>query len=418
MNPRCVMFSRKKIRQRLFVFFSVMGPGIITAFGNNDAAGITTYSVVGARSEFSFVWVMVPLAVSIAFIQDMCARMAMATGKGLSDLIREEFGLRLAFLCMACLLVSNYTTIVAEFAGIASAFEMFGVVKFISVPVCAFLVWAMVLKGSFKFAEKFFLFLSATLVSYIVCTFLLSPPWETILSKTVKPHVKGVLMHPYLFLGLVGTTVTPWMQFFIQGNLVDKGITKEQYKYVRLDVIVGTIVATLTAYFIIVCTAVTLFPKGIHISEAAHAALALERLAGERAHWLFATGLLGGSLLGAAILPLSTAYAFSEAFGMESGISKRFEEARAFFLIYTVLVFLGACPVLFPEFPQVAAMIFSQVLQGIFLPVLIVYILLLCNKKKLMGEHRNTFADNMVGVVTAVSVSIVTLLFLKSFMHG
>lgn len=387
-----------------------MGPGIITAFGNNDAAGITTYSVVGAHSGLALVWVMVPLAVSIGFIQDMCARMALATGKGLSDLIREEFGVRLAFFCMACLLVCNYMTIVAEFSGIASAFELFGLMKYISIPLCVFLVWLMVLKGNFRFAEKFFLFLSATLVSYIICTVLLSPSWSDIFMKTLKPQFHAIGQHAYLFLGLVGTTVTPWMQFFLQGNLVDKGVTKENYRYARLDIIVGTVVATLTAYFIIVCTAVTLFPRHVQISEAANAALALERLAGERAHWLFATGLLGGSILGAAILPLSTAYAFSEAFGFEAGISKRFEEAKTFFLVYTVLVFLGACPVLFPDFPMVPAMVFSQVLSGFFLPVLLLFILRLCNNKKLMGEYSNSLADNTIGALTAASVFIVSLL--------
>lgn len=392
------------------MFFTVMGPGLITAFADNDAGGISTYAMTGAHTGLSFVWVMLPLTVSLIFLQDMCARMAMATGKGLSDLIREEFGLKLTFFCMACLLLVNYTTIVAEFAGIASAFEIFGVTRYIAVPLCVFFVWAIVLKGSFRFVEKLFLLLCATSVSYVLCTLIVKPDWTKIASATVYPDFSAIRKESYLFLATIGTTVTPWMMFFLQSTILDKGIDKTQYKYIRTDIIVGTCTADLIAYFIIVCTAVTLFPRHIHINEAADAALALSPLAGEHAKLLFAAGLLGASLLAASILPLSTTYPLCEAFGFESGISKRFEEAKSFFLIYTALVIVGACPVLFPDFPMVGAMVFSQVLSGFFLPVLILFILRLCNNKKLMGEYRNTPADNTIGAVTAAGVFIVSLL--------
>jgi NRAMP (natural resistance-associated macrophage protein)-like metal ion transporter len=403
-------------KTRLLLVLVVVGPGIITANVDNDAGGIYTYSLAGARFGYSLLWTMIPITIALIVIQEMAARMGAVTGKGLSDLIREQFGFRATFLLMAALVVTNFGNVVAEFAGVASSLELFGISKYIIVPVAAALVWILVVRGTYDSMEKVFLLASGFYVAYVIAGVLAHPNWRAAAISTVqRPAGFTITNHEYLYMiiGLVGTTIAPWMQFYLQASIVEKGITPRQYRASRWDVIVGCLFTDVVAWFIIVACAATLYAHGRHeIADAADAAQALRPLAGEYAYLLFAAGLFNASLFAACILPISTAYAVCEGIGLESGLDKRFDEAPAFYWLYTVLIVAGAGVLLIPRFPLVRIMILSQVVNGVVLPFVLIFMLRLVNDRELMGDHVNSRGYNVVAWVTTVVMIVLTLAML------
>src|SRR5213595_3663651 len=403
----------KSWRVRLALVLAVIGPGFITASVDNDAGGIATYSVAGAQFGYALLWVMIPTTIALVIIQEMSSRMGAVTGKGLSDLIREEFGLRATFLLMLALFVTNFGNVVSEFAGVASSFELFGVSKYIVVPLSAFIVWGIVVHGTYSSVEKVFLSASLFYVCYIVSGVLAHPDWKAAaLSTVTRPESAGFRNYGYLsmVIGLIGTTIAPWMQFYLQASIVEKGVTVRQYKASRLDVIVGCLFAAIVAWFIVVACAATLHSAGkFDIQTGADAAQALRPLAGRYAYLLFAAGLFNASLFAASILPISTAYAVCEGLGLESGIDKRFEEAPAFYWLYTLLIVFGAGVLLVPRVPLIRVMVASQVVNGIVLPFVLIFMLLLINDRALMGEHVNSRWFNSVAWVTVVAMIGLTL---------
>jgi Mn2+/Fe2+ NRAMP family transporter len=394
----------KSWRVRLALVLAVVGPGFITANVDNDAGGIATYSVAGAQFGYTLLWTMIPITIALVIIQEMSSRMGAVTGKGLSDLIREEFGLRATFLLMIALFVNNFFNIIGEFAGVASSFELFGVSKYIVVPLAAFVVWGIVVHGTYSTVEKVFLSASAFYVAYIVSGVLAHPDWRAAaLSTVTRPESAGFRNYGYLsmIIGLAGTTIAPWMQFYLQASIVEKGVTARQYSTSRLDVIIGCLFAAIVAWFIVVACAATLHSVGKYaIESGADAAQALRPLAGEYAYLLFAAGLFNASLFAASILPISTAYAVCEGLGLESGLDKRFEEAPAFYWLYTLLIVFGAGVILLPRFPLFRVMVLSQVANGVLLPFVLIFVLLLVNDRELMGNYVNSKWYNVVSWIT------------------
>ena len=405
----------KSWRIRILLFLAVLGPGFITANVDNDAGGILTYSQAGAQYGYTLLWTMLPITVALIVVQEMCARMGAVTGKGLSDLIREEFGLRMTFIVMLLLVVVNFGNVVAEFTGIAGSMQLFHVSKYIAVPVCAALVWAMVVKGDYKSVEKIFLFASVVYLAYIVAGVLGRPDWSLALKETVKLPPRSAWSdsnYLYMTVGVIGTTITPWMQFYLQSSIVEKGVTMRQYKASRLDVIVGSIFTDVVAWFIVVVCAATLFAHGVRqINVPADAAEAMRPIAGDYAFLLFAAGLFNASLFAASILPLSTAYTVCEGLGFESGLDRTWRQAPFFYWLYTVLIAAGAGVVLIPNFPLVRMAILSQVLNGLLLPVVMYFMLRLVNSKELMGEHRNRLWFNVIAWATAIIVTVLSLMW-------
>src|SRR5438034_1274887 len=398
----------KNWKARVVLVLAVIGPGFITANVDNDAGGIATYSVAGAQYGYSLLWMMIPITIALVIVQEMASRMGAVTGKGLSDLIREEFGLRATFVLMVALIATNFFNIVAEFAGIASSLELFGWSKFVVVPVSAFVVWALVVHGTYRSVEKIFLSASAFYVAYVVSGILAHPDWKAAaLSTVTRPESLGFRTYGYLSMaiGLVGTTIAPWMQFYLQASVVEKGVTARQYRASRLDVIIGCLFAAIVAWFIVVACAATLHSIGkYNIETGADAAQALRPLAGEYAYLLFAAGLFNASLFAASILPISTAYAVCEGLGLESGLDKRFHEAPAFYWLYTALIVAGAGIVLVPRFPLFRVMVLSQVANGVLLPFVLIFVVRLMNDRELMGEHANTRWYNAVSWFTVASM--------------
>src|SRR6201996_1178521 len=383
----------KRWQRRILLFLAVLGPGFITANVDNDAGGIRTYSGAGAQFGYMLLWTMLPITLALIVVQEMCARMGVVTGKGLSDLIREEFGLRITFVIMILLVIVNFTNVVTEFSGIAGSMQLFHVTKYVSVPICALIVWALVVKGDYKSVEKIFLIASVFYIAYIIAGVLSRPDWHLALVETVKLPPRSVWSNKayvYMTVGVIGTTITPWMQFYLQSSIVEKGVSVRQYKASRLDVIVGSIFTDVVAWFIVVACAATLYTHGMrNINDPADAAQAMKPLAGDYAFILFAAGLFNASLFAASILPLSTAYPVCEGLGFESGLDKGFREAKFFYWLYSLLLFAGAAVVLIPNFPLVQFSILSQVLNGILLPVIMVFMLRLINKYELMGKYTN-----------------------------
>ena len=402
------MTSWRRWRTSLLLFLAVLGPGFITANVDNDAGGILTYSQAGAQFGYTLLWTMIPITLALIIVQEMCARMGVVTGKGLSDLIREEFGLRMTFVMMVLLVVVNFGNVIAEFSGIAGSMQLFHISKYASVPVCAFLVWVLVVKGDYKSVEKVFLTASVFYIAYIVAGVLSGPNWHVALVETIKLPKPGAWhnkLYVYMTVGIIGTTISPWMQFYLQSSIVEKGITVRQYKASRLDVIVGSFFTDLVAWFIVVACAATLFTHGIrNIADPADAAGAMKPLAGQYAFILFAAGLFNASLFAASILPLSTAYTVCEGLGLESGLDKSFREARFFYFFYTLLLAAAAGIVLIPNFPLVKFAILSQVLNGVLLPIVLIFMLRLVNKYELMGKHTNGRWFNAVAWLTTVIV--------------
>ncbi len=391
-----------RLRYHIAVFFAVVGPGFITAVVDNDAGGILTYSDAGARFGYLPLWTLLPITLVLIITQEMCSRMGAVTGKGLSDLIREEFGLRVTFLVMTLLVLVNLTNIMSEFAGIASSLELFHISKYVSVPLAAVAVWLLVVKGNYQSVEKVFLFACVFYVTYVISGILVKPDWKEAAIQSVKPVLLLNAGYIEMLIGMVGTTIAPWMQFYLQAAVVEKGITAKEYGESRIEVIVGCIMTAVIAFFIIVACAGAIWsvaPK--RITDAAEAAVGL-RPFGEYAYILFAAGLFNASLFAACILPLSTAYSVCEGLGFESGVNRRFREAPIFYWLYTLLIVVGAGVILIPEFPLVRMILFSQVLNGVLLPIVLIFMILLINKQDLMLEWTNSRAYNLVCWITVV----------------
>ncbi len=401
-----------RFRYHIAVFFAVIGPGFITAVVDNDAGGIVTYSQAGARFGYLPLWTLLPITVMLILTQEMCSRMGAVTGKGLSDLIREEFGLRITFLTMALLVVLNLTNIMSEFAGVADSLELFHVSKYVSVPIVAVLVWLIAVKGNYQSVEKIFLFACVLYVTYIISGFLVNPDWKAAAIYTVRP----VLMFdpPYIsmLIGMVGTTIAPWMQFYLQAAVVEKGITAKDYAESRIEVIVGCIMTSVIAFFIIVACAGAIW--SVHPRDLENGADAAKGLApfGPYAVLLFSAGLLNASVFAACILPLSTAYSVCEGLGFESGVNKSFSEAPVFYWLYTLLIAVGAGVVLIPNFPLYRMILLSQVLNGMLLPFVLIFMILLINKRSLMKDWVSSGTYNVFGWATVVIMIGLTLAFL------
>jgi len=411
---------KQRWKTQLVLFLAVLGPGIITANVDNDAGGIFTYSQAGAQFGYTLLWTLIPITLALIVVQEMCARMGVVTGKGLSDLIREEFGLRITFIMMILLVIVNFGNVIGEFSGIAGSMQLFHISKYLSVPICALLVWLLVVKGDYKGVEKVFLAASAFYLAYIFAGFFSHPAWHTALLATVKLpphsswHKSGYI---YMTVAVIGTTISPWMQFYMQSSVVEKGTNVKQLGASRADVVVGSFFTDIVGWFIIVACAATLFVHGMGaIQVPSDAAEAMKPLAGQYAFILFAAGLFNASLFAASILPLSTAYTVCEGMGFESGLDKSFSEAPAFYWLYTLLIAAGAGVVLWPHFPLVKVTILSQVLNGVLLPVVMIFMLVLINKTELMGKHTNNRWFNLIAWATAIIVIGLSIAML--FVHG
>jgi NRAMP (natural resistance-associated macrophage protein)-like metal ion transporter len=404
--------SQRGFWRSMGLLFALIGPGIITSNVDNDAGGITTYSLAGAQYGLSLLWILIPITIALIIIQEMCARMGVVSGKGLSDLIRERFGARITVYLMIVLFLANLGNTISEFAGIAASLEIFGVSKYISVPFGAFFVWWLVVKGNYKSVEKVFLVACLFYVSYIISGFMGKPDWGQIGKALITPTMRSDPAFLTMAVGIIGTTIAPWMQFYLQSSVVDKGLKAEDYAYTRVDIIVGSFTVNIVAFFIIMLCAVTLFQNGIKIETAKDAAQALAPLAGAYCTWLFAFGLLNASLFAASILPLSTAYTICEAFGWESSVNHKFTEAPQFYWLYSLMIFLGAAIILFPNMPLVAIMFYSQVINGMLLPFILIFMLLLINDRRIMGDYVNSSIMNWVtwstvGILIILSVAMV-----------
>jgi NRAMP (natural resistance-associated macrophage protein)-like metal ion transporter len=401
-------------RRGLLAYLAVIGPGVIAANAGNDAGGIATYASAGADYGYNLLWTLIPLVLALGIVQETCARMGAVTGKGLSDLIREQFGVRWTVLVMLALLVANGGVTVSEFVGIAAATELFGVPRYVSVPLAAFAVWWLVVKGSYRRVERVFLLMSLVFLGYIVSAFLARPEWGAVARGLVRPRVDFNAGYLFTVVALIGTTISPYMQVFVQSSVVEKGVTEEDYALTRADVWVGTVFAIAVAFFIAVATAATLHAAGIRIESAEQAAEALKPLAGPYAKALFGVGLFGASMLAAAVLPLSTAYSISEALGFEKGVSRTFREAPIFLGIFTFLIAVGGLVAMIPGLPLFDVLLVTQVINGLLLPVLLVSILRLVNNRELMGAHTNGRVYNAASWLTAAAVSALSLLFIAT----
>ncbi|HYV22427.1 MAG TPA: Nramp family divalent metal transporter [Candidatus Bathyarchaeia archaeon] len=396
-------------RASILAFLAVMGPGIITGFAGNDAGGVTTYTAVGARYGFEMMWLLLLSTAGLLVIQEMCARMGAVTGKGLSDLIRERFGVRWTIVAMLALLIANGSNIVAEYAGIAASLQLFGVQRIVSVPITAVLIWVLVVFFSYRIVERALFVLVLAYIAYPISAFIVGPPWGEVVRGSVIPTLPIGQAALIAALALVGTTITPYMQFYIQASVVDKGIDRDQYRFERVDVLLGAILTGLNGFFIVVVAGAVLHPAGIHVDSAADAAQALGPLAGQQAQLLFGVGLFGASLLAATIMPLSTSYAICEAFGWESGISKNFREAPVFMGLFTLLVVAGALIVLSPNVPLIPVILVSQNVNGLLLPIVLVFILKLAGDRRIMGDHANSRFSQWVGIGTAIGASALSI---------
>ena len=399
-------------RKRLLAYIAILGPGMITANAGNDAGGIATFASVGADFGYSLLWILIPIMISLGIVQEMCARMGAVTGKGLSDLIRERFGVRWTALIMLALLVANAGVTVSEFVGIAAATELFNVPRHVSVPLAAIMIWFLVVKGSYKRVERAFLLMSLVFLGYIFSAFLSRPDWGAVAIGLVRPEFK--MEHAFLFtiVAIVGTTISPYMQVYVQSSVVEKGVTPADYSKTRTDVWVGTVFAILIVFFIVISTAATLHKAGVQISTAQEAAIALRPLAGRYAETLFGIGLFGASMLAAGVLPLATAYSISEALGYEKGVSRSFREAPIFLGVFTFLVAVGAAIAMVPNLPLFRVLLVTQVVNGLLLPIVLFAVLRLVNDRELMGQHVNGPIYNIAAWLTAIVVTALSLLYI------
>lgn len=402
--------KRKTWIGSLLIFLSVLGPGIITGSVDNDAGGITTYSVAGATYGYNLLWSLIPCLIVLVVVQEMNARMGIVTGKGLADLIRENFGVKITFFIFIGLIIADIGNTATEFAGVAGSMQIFGVSKYISVPLAAAAVWILVVKGTYKTTEKLFLVFSLFLLSYIASAFLAKPDWHEIGTALLHPVIETNFDYIDTVVGMVGTTIAPWMQFYMQSAVIEKGLKIEDFKYEIWDVVVGSIITVVVAFFIIVACGATLNKSGIQIEEAKDAALALQPLAGAFASQIFAFGLFIASIFSATILPLATAFYICEAFGFEAGIDKTLKEAPEFFTLFTIIIIVGIAIILVPGAPLIQITLGSQVINGVLLPVVLICMMLMVNNKEIMGEYINNRIKNAVGWVTIVVLIILTII--------
>jgi Mn2+/Fe2+ NRAMP family transporter len=408
----------KRWRTRLLLFGMVAGPGIITANVDNDAGGIATYSIAGARFGYDLLWLLGPTCVLLVLVQEMCSRMGVVTGKGLSGLIRERFGLGASFYLMVALLVTNMGNGIADFAGVVGGAEIFGIPPWVAAPLSAFILWHAVVKGTYKSVERWFFVACLFYITYIISGFLASADWAEAARNTLVPRVQMSGGAFYMMVGIVGTTIAPWMQFYQQASVVEKGIPLRQYRYARLDTILGGVIVTVVCYFIVLACAATLHQQGVQVQTADDAAKALFPIAGKYCGTLFAIGLIAASHFGATILPISTAASVCGAMGWEGGVDKRFHEAPQYYLIYTFFIVVGAgVAAVLPRQALIGVMLLSQVINGVLLPVVVFLMLRITNDPQVMGEHTNGRLFNIVAwagaaLVAVMSVAMVVLTLL------
>jgi len=404
--------NRKNIFSQIALFLAILGPGIITGSVDNDAGGITTYSVAGALYGYNLLWTLIPSFIVLIVIQEMNARMGIVTGKGLADLIRENAGVKVTFFIFIGLLIADIGNTTTEFAGVAGSMEVFGVSKYISVPIVGIMVWVLVVKGTYQIAERIFLIFSLSLLMYVVSAIMGKPHWGEIGHAMVHPEMKMNTESLAMIIGIIGTTIAPWMQFYMQSSVIEKGLTMKNYKYSLIDIVVGCVATVVVAFFIIVACASTLHTNGVQINEAKDAALALKPLAGELSSQLFAFGLFVASIFSATILPLATAFYVCEAFGFEAGIDKKWDEAKEFYILYTGILIFSVVIILIPNAPLIAISLWSQVINGMLLPVVLICMILLVNNKKIMGKHVNKPLNNVIGwstITILIALSVVLL---------
>src|ERR1700676_1726512 len=405
--------SGRRTWRRVALLLAVLGPGLITSNVDNDAGGISTYSLAGAQFGYMLLWSLIPMTIALYVTEEMCARMAVATGKGLSDLIREEFGFRPTFFVMVTGFLVDLGNVVAEFAGVASAMEIFGVNRYIAVPLAGLLVWGLVMRGTYRQVEKGFLALCTFYLTYVFSAFLAKPNWLDAARHIVIPSVQFNSSYLLMLTALVGTTIAPWQFFYLQAGFVEKRVGPRQYKQARADVMAGSISCMVIVFFIIVCTAATLYTSGHRtIADAADAARSLQPLAGKWASLLFAFGLLNASLFAASILPLSTAHVICEGLGFEAGIDRKFKEAPIFYWLYTILIVVGGGLILIPRAPLWRILVLSQVANGVWLPVVLIFMILFINRRHLMGDQVNTPTFNVIAWVTSVAMIVLTLVLI------
>ncbi|MHB8780973.1 MAG: Nramp family divalent metal transporter [Candidatus Geothermincolia bacterium] len=403
-----------KTRRNFLLFLTVLGPGLITAMVDNDAGGIATYSIAGARYGYGILWMLVFTAIALAVVQEMTVRMGMVTGKGLAALIRERFSLRLTALLMLALLITNFANTMSNFAGIAASLELFGITRYIAVPILAGGIWWLVVKGTYKWVEKIFLMASLVYISYILSALMARPAWGDVAKGVAVPHMTLDSSFIVIMVTIVGTTIAPWMQFYQQAAVVDKGLDLSSYRYERWDTILGAALMTVVAGFIIIATAAAFFNNpsvgATSINTADEAARALAPIAGRNASYLFGIGLFVASSFAGSILPLSTAYTVCDAFGWESGIDHNFHEAPRFYILYTSFIVGGGVLMLIPKIPLLSVMFISQTMNGILLPVILVCMLLICNDREIMGDYVNKGFFNGVAWAVAIGVAALSLI--------
>ncbi len=405
---------RRTLLKRLGIFMAILGPGIITGSVDNDAGGITTYSVAGALYGYNLIWTLIPSFLVLIVIQEMNARMGIVTGKGLADLIRENAGVKVTFFIFIGLLIADIGNTTTEFAGVAGSMEVFHVSKYISVPIVGFLVWILVVKGTYKIAERIFLVFSVSLLTYVISAILGKPHWSEIGHSIIHPNFRVNGESLAMIIGIIGTTIAPWMQFYMQSSVIEKGLKMKNYKYTMVDIVVGCVATVVVAFFIMVACASTLNENGVKIEEAKDAALALQPLAGQFASQVFAFGLFVASIFSATILPLATAFYVCEAFGFEAGIDKKWDEAPEFYVLYTSILVISAGIILIPGAPLIAISLWTQVINGVLLPVVLVCMILLVNNKKIMGDYVNKPFNNIIGWSTVIVLVILSSMLLLS----
>lgn len=405
--------DKKSFFRQIGLFLAILGPGIITGSVDNDAGGITTYSVVGAMYGYNLIWTLIPSFILLVVIQEMNARMGIVTGKGLADLIRENAGVKVTFFIFIGLLLADIGNTTTEFAGVAGSMEVFNVSKYISVPIVSFLIWVLVVKGTYKIAERIFLLFSVSLLMYVVSALMGKPHWGEIGHAIIRPQFQFNSTSLALIIGIIGTTIAPWMQFYMQSSVIEKGLKMKNFKYSLIDIVVGCVATVVVAFFIIVACASTLHVNGVQIHEAKDAALALKPLAGALASQVFAFGLFIASIFSATILPLATAFYVCEAFGFEAGIDKKWDEAKEFYILYTGILVLSAGIILLPNAPLIQISLWTQVINGMLLPVVLVCMILLVNNKKIMGQYVNKPINNIIGwSAVAILIILTAVLFM------
>lgn len=410
-----MMMARAKkttIWRNIAIFLAILGPGIITGSVDNDAGGITTYSVAGAIYGYKLLWTLIPAFIVLVVVQEMNARMGIVTGKGLADLIRENAGVKVTFFIFIGLLSADIGNTTTEFAGVAGSMQVFGISKYVAVPIVAVAVWFLVVKGTYRFAEKIFLIFSVFLLTYIVSAIMGKPHWGEIGTSIIHPDVEFNFDYITMVIGIIGTTIAPWMQFYMQSAVIEKGLKIEDYKYTIWDVVIGSVATVVVAFFIMVACASTLHVNGVKIEEAKDAAMALKPFAGAFASQIFAFGLFIASVFSATILPIATAFYVCEAFGFEAGIDKKMKEAPQFYGLFTAILVISVCIILIPNAPLIAITLWSQVLNGVLLPVVLLCMILLVNKKEIMGEHVNKPLNNVIGWATVVILIGLTIALL------